>query len=65
MTDIKTVNHNRLFNNFIIICSKGNIRLIEYPVVEHYDSKKDWRTQNIYWQSNFLDNLIAKFRQAF
>jgi hypothetical protein len=52
-------------NNFIIICSNGSVRLIEYPVIKHYDQKKDWRTQNIYWQSNFLDDLIAKFKQAF
>ncbi len=49
---------------FIIICSKGNTRLIEYPVFMHHDQTKDWRTQDIYWQSDFIDNLIANFRRA-
>lgn len=49
---------------FIIICSGGNTRLIEYPVFRQHHHTKDWRTQDIYWQSNFIDNLIFNFRSA-
>lgn len=52
-------------NYFILICSMSNVRLIEYPVVLHYDRAKDWKTQNIYWQSDFLDNLITVFKRRF
>jgi hypothetical protein len=50
---------------FIIICSKGKVRLIEYPVVKHYDNSKGRRSQRIYWRSKYLDNLIDKIQKAF
>lgn len=53
------------FNYFIIICSNKNVKLIEYPILQHYDTNKDWITQNIYWQSNYLDKLIEKIKQTF
>lgn len=52
-------------NYFIIICTKGKVRLIEYPIVKHIDRSKNLRKQNIFWQSKYLNNLIAKFKQAF
>jgi hypothetical protein len=49
---------------FIIICSKGIVRKIEYPVLVHYDSNKDWRDQNVYWQSDYLDMLIEQMKKT-
>lgn len=51
--------------HFILICSNGNVRLIEYPISHNYDYRKDSRDQPKFWQSDYLDNLITKFKQAF
>jgi|WetSurMetagenome_2_1015567.scaffolds.fasta_scaffold657733_1 hypothetical protein len=53
------------YNYLIIICSKSKVKVIEYPVVQHYDTNQDWRTQNIYWQSTFLDKLLETIKQRF
>jgi hypothetical protein len=52
-------------NYFIIICSRGKVRTIEYPIIIHYNYKIDWREQNIYWQSDYLDTFIEEMKKAF
>lgn len=53
------------FEYFMVICSKGKVKRIEYPVNLHYDKTKDREMQNIYWQSGYLDNLIKKIKIVF
>jgi hypothetical protein len=49
--------------NFILICSKGKIRKFEYPVVEHYDRTRDWKNQDIYWHSDYLEKVIGLLKK--
>jgi hypothetical protein len=53
------------YNYLIIICSKNKVKVIEYPIEQHYDKNQDLRTQNIYWQSTFLDKLLETIYQRF
>lgn len=57
----------------IMICSKGNYRLIEYPHnapplrlnnTQSYDRPKDQQSKFISWQSTYLDNLLERFTKA-
>ena len=57
----------------IVICSKGNYRLIEYPHyapplrlsnVRSFDRPKDQQFNYVHWQSVYLDNLLECFTQA-
>jgi len=57
----------------IMICLKGNYRLIEYPYyapplrlnnTQRYDRPKDQQYNHVRWQSAYLDNLLACLTQA-
>ena len=43
-------------NNYILICYKGNIREIQYPVRPYLLSNKKYSCT--YWQSNYIEKVI-------
>lgn len=68
-SDSLTLDNSKLltgtFGYFIIICSNGIVKLIEYPVTVHRDTNEDLKTKYTYWQSNYLDKVISIIKQSF
>ncbi|MEO7311996.1 MAG: hypothetical protein ABIX01_16455 [Chitinophagaceae bacterium] len=44
---------------FLIICSNGKVRTIEYPIRLHYDMKIDWMKQDLFWHSDYMEMVLS------